>query len=280
MKDLTKLTSVALLLTTLGSYAQQAEVLPKAFYKKCLVTSITGGPSRALFTTYTNDGEKVHSDMANGQIDPLIMEYGLTNKLGIGFSRGGENYSIDPAKFYRADLPDYSSTMWTSTKYLTADLSYHPYITKRLDVSLFASTGIFKVTGDVYKLGEWCDPLYTYTGRGAIVRGGIRSRFYFTKRFGLMAMAYGFNGIVKAKYKPGSVSDQINNTGYYTNVAGGGLEFGLCFRIFKQKGVKEETLEEKIARKEKARAEKEEKREEKLEKKGCDKTPLFRLVWD
>lgn len=276
MKNLTKLTNVALLLTSLSSYAQQAEVLPKAFYKKCLVTSITGGPSRALFTTYTNDGEKVHSDMANGQIDPLIMEYGLTDKIGIGFSRGGENYSIDADKFYRADLPEYSSTMWTSTKYLTADISYHPYCTKRLDVSLFGSTGIFKVTGDVYKMGEWCDPLYNYTGRGAIVRAGVRSRFYFTKRFGVMAMAYGFNGIVKAKHIAGSVSDQKNNSGYTTNVAGGGLEFGICFRIFKQKGVKEETLEEKLARKEEARAKKEEKRE----MKESDKVPLFRFVWD
>lgn len=279
MKDLTKLTSVALLLTALGSYAQQTEVLPKAFYKKCLVTSITGGPSRALFTTYTNDGEKVHSDMASGEIDPLIMEYGLTDKIGVGFSRGGENYNIDANKFYNADLPDYSSIMWTSTKYLTADLSYHPFTTKRLDVSLFASTGIFKVTGDIYKLGGWdctSDPIYSYSGRGAVVRAGVRSRFYFTKRFGLMAMAYGFNGIVKAKYLPGSVSDQKNNSGYTTNVGGGGLEFGLCFRVFKQKGVKEETLEEKIARKEKKREE----REERKQKQNSDKTPLFRLVWD
>ena len=50
MKKLTKTTGVALLLTALGSYAQQLE-LPKAFYKGCLVTSITGGTGRAYYTT-------------------------------------------------------------------------------------------------------------------------------------------------------------------------------------------------------------------------------------
>jgi hypothetical protein len=42
------------------------------------------------------------------------------------------------------------------------------------------------------------------------------------------------------------VSDQVNNTGHYTSLLGGGLEFGLCFRIFKQKGVKQEAEKTKI----------------------------------
>ncbi len=273
MKNLTKLSSIALLLTALSSYAQKAEVLPKAFYKGCLVTSITGGPGKALFTTFNNNGDMVHSDMAVAQIDPLIMEYGLTDKIGIGLSRGGENYNIDANKFFNVGVAEGDQTMWTSTKYLTADLSYHPFTTKRIDVSLVASAGFFKVTGDCYKFSEWScssQPLYSYRGKGAVARAGIRARYYFTKRFGLMALAYGFSGIAKAKYQPNAITDQKNNTGYYTSISGGGLEFGLCFRIFKQKGVKEESSIERKARRDKEKAEKEE----------TDKVPLFRLVWD
>ncbi|MDZ4664203.1 MAG: hypothetical protein SGJ15_04945 [Bacteroidota bacterium] len=259
----------ALLFTVfLGSAQDQS---PKAFYKGCLVTSITGGPSRALFTTYSNEGKKVHSDIAPGIIDPLIMEYGLTDKIGIGFSKGGENYNINANKFYNAGVAHGSEMMWTSTKYLTADISYHPYKTKRLDVSVFTSLGYFKVIGECYSNNEWtCNPsnLFSYKGRGVVVRSGVRSRFYFTKRFGLMAMAYGSNGLVKAKIKPSSVSDQKNNSGYYTNVICGGLEFGLCFRIFKQKGVKEEHKLAKLIK------------HVKEEKEESDKVPLFRFVWD
>lgn len=282
MKKLTLTTSVALLLTSLGSLAQQTEVLPKAFYKRCLVTSITGGPSKVLFTTRDNDGNLVKSDLENGVIDPLIMEYGLTDKIGIGFSRGGENYNIDANSYYKTNFSDQEKMMWTSTKYLTADVSYHPYTTKRFDVSVFASLGYFKLSGNVYKQlanggYDWCSaPLYSNESKGAIVRTGVRSRFYFSKRFGLMAMAYAFDGYAKQKRQPSEVSDQPNNSGFSTMLVGGGMEFGLCFRIFKQKGLKEKS---KLTWRERwnyfSGNEKFEKEFDEL-----DEKPTFRLVWD
>lgn len=281
MKKLTSLTSFALHLLALGSSAQEKEILPKAFYKRCLVTSITGGPGKALFTTFNNKGEKAHSDLAVAQIDPLIMEYGLTDKIGVGFSKGGENYNIDANKFYNADISDGNQLMWTRTKYITADLSYHPYTSKRIDVSLVASAGYFNVTGDCYEYNEWSynsTPLFSYNGNGLVARGGLRGRYYFSKRFGLMALAYGFSGIAKAKYQPSSISDQKNNSGYYTLINGCGLEFGLCFRIFKQKGVKNSPSHIKNLwndYKNKMNGV-----EEEIEVLEASNKPLFRLVWD
>jgi hypothetical protein len=285
MKNLTITTSVALLLTALGSFAQQTEVLPKAFYKRCLVTSITGGPSRALFTTYNDDGVKQNSNLETGRIDPFIMEYGLTDKIGVGFSHGGENYDIDANAYYKANMPQDNKTMWASTKYLTADLSYHPYTTKRLDVSLFGSVGCFKVFGEIYQQNmDWCHPtdaLYSYEGHGGIVRGGVRSRYYFSKRFGVMAMGYAFNGVAKEKRKPSPITDQPNNSGNWTILAGAGMEFGICFRIFKQKGVTH-VAKKSLADKWNDLVENGwgQRKAEKQEEQESDKKPLFRLVWD
>ena len=268
MKNLTILTGqIALLLITSCGFAQE----PRAFYKGCLATSITGGPSTAIFSTRTNDGKKVHTERVNGVIDPLIMEYGITDKIGAGFSWGGENYNLNANKFYKADMPTGNEYMTASTKYFTLDGSYHPFVTKRIDVSLFGAAGYFKVEGTCYQFAEssYCSPpkeLFNYTGKGAVVRAGLRSRVYFSKRFGIMAMAYGFNGMVKEKRKANSVSDEINNSGYFTSVLGGGLEFGLCFRIFKQKGVIQEAKKVKI-------------RKEKVES-DSDKVPLIRVIWD
>src|SRR3954471_3779263 len=92
----------ALLLTVFSGNAQ--DPAPRAFYKRCLVTSVTGGPSKVMFSTFDSDGNKVHSDIAIGRIDPIIMEYGITDKIGVGFSHGGENYNIDPNSFYHANV--------------------------------------------------------------------------------------------------------------------------------------------------------------------------------
>lgn len=252
MKNLTIITSVALLLMSLGSIAQQAE-LPRAFYKRCLVSSISGGPSRAIYTTFDNEGTRIKSDIAPGVIDPFIMEFGLNNKLGIGFSSGGETYGINVNDYYKAEMPEGMQFMNAQTKYLTLDLSYHPLVTKRMDISLFGAAGYFKVSGTasgfmmdgtIDQNTMYCTPptkTFSYNGKGAVVRTGVRSRFYFTKRFGFMAMAYAFNGYVKEKQKPNPISDQKNNTGYGTMITGAGLEFGICFRIFKQKNVVKET---------------------------------------
>jgi len=91
-----------------------------------------------------------------------------------------------------------------------------------------------------------------------------------------MAMAYAFDGYAKQKRQPSEVSDQPNNSGFSTMLVGGGMEFGLCFRIFKQKGLKEKS---KLTWRERwnyfSGNEKFEKEFDEL-----DEKPTFRLVWD
>ncbi len=291
MKNLTILTSqIVLLLITSCGFAQESNTQlkdPRAFYKRCLVTSITGGPSTAVYTTWNKNGDMTHSDRIRGNIDPLIMEYGITDKIGVGFSRGGENYNINVNDFYKAGLPAENNIMWASTKYFTLDFSYHPFVTKRIDFSLFASTGFYRVEGSVYSNpvdnfgAVSCMPskeLFTYNGRGAVIRTGMRSRIYFTKRFGVMGMLYAFNGFAKEKPKSNPITDAQNNTGYSTMLTGLGGEFGICFRIFKQRGVKEterKTWREKWDERMSIRSANKEMQEE-----TSDKKPLFRLVWD
>jgi hypothetical protein len=206
------------------------------------------------------------------------MEYGLTDKIGIGFSKGGETYYVDANKYYSANVADDSKQMWARTAYFTADISYHPFVTRRIDISVFASTGFFGLYGSCYKTGPYdlnAKPLYTYDGSGVTLRTGVRSRFYFSKRFGFMANIYSFSGLAKEKTKPNPVTDQPNHTGYYSFLNGIGIEYGICFRIFKQKGVTQQaqkSLKERWIEKRSKRV--------KEEEEESDKKPLFRWVVD
>lgn len=261
--------SFALLLMVIWANAQEG---PKSFHKYCVVTSLTGGPGKAIYTTRDHKGEKISSDVLDSNIDPVITEYGLTDKIGIGITRGGDNFNVDANKFYKQNLLADANTMAVSTKYVTFDVSYHYFITKRLDFSVFTSAGYYKLAGyanSPYASDVDClQPLYTYEARGGIIRAGARARWYFTKRFGLMAMLYGYKGIVKEPYRKNQISDGKGGGGITTTLIGGGSELGICFRIGKQKNVQPEKLKEK----------------KKLAKRNSvedsDKQPLVCIVWD
>ena len=263
---------LALLLMVLGALAQA----PKAFYKYCVVTSITLGPGKAFYTTRSDDGKKVHSELLDASIDPLITEYGLTDKIGLGLSRGGENFNVDVNKFYKQNIPEdtYGNMMWASTKYLTFDASYHYFTTKRLDLSFFCGLGYYKLSGTAGNTNpdmQYQDPLFTYNAKGGVIRSGARVRWYFSKRFGFMSMIYGYKGLVKEPYKRSPISDAKGSGGFSTTLTGAGYEMGICFRIGKQKNVKAEAPK---APKEKK------KRRERNDDENNDKVPLFSLVWD
>jgi len=266
MKNHNKLSITLALLFTAGLGIAQ----PLAFYKGCLATSITRGPSKALYKTVSDNNKQTHQDVLRGKIDPLIMEYGITDKVGVGFSLGGENYDVNTNDFYGTKLPTDKNIMTASTRYVTADVSYHPLVTKKIDVSVFAALGYYRVSGSIYQY-DYCGyvgkNLFRYYGNGAVARTGVRTRIYLTKRMGLMAMVYAFNGIAKEKAKSAAISDGATPARYTTSLAGAGLEFGVCYRIFKQKGLKQE--EPKIK---KQKSEDSDDSEEKI--------PLVRLVWD
>lgn len=227
------------LLMVLGANAQG----PKAFHKYCLVTSVTGGPSKALYTTRANDGALINSELLDGYIDPLITEYGLTDKIGLGMTRGGENFNVNVNKFYRQNILEGTNEhiMAASTKYITFDVSYHYLTTKRLDLSVFGSAGYYKLSGNAYAKyisgSDYQQTLFSYNARGGVIRTGARARYYYSKRWGVMAMAYAYTGGVRERNKPSPISDGRSNGGISTTLTGGGFEIGICMRLGKQNNV-------------------------------------------
>ena len=82
IRKMSLLIIVALLAT--GSIGQAQT----AFHRYALLVSVTGGPARAQYSTRDNSGSGI-SDLKSrenikGEADPLIVEFGITNKLGIG----------------------------------------------------------------------------------------------------------------------------------------------------------------------------------------------------
>jgi len=166
----------ALLLTVLVLNAQEG---PKAFHKYCVVTSVTGGPSKVLYETKASDGTPIHSEVLDGNIDPTITEYGLTDKIGLGITRGSDNINVNTNKFYRQNLVEDANEhmMAASTKYYTFDVSYHYFTTKRFDLSVFGSAGYFKVMGATYTNIDQStkyQSLYSYNACGDFMRTDAR----------------------------------------------------------------------------------------------------------
>jgi hypothetical protein len=228
--------ALALLLTVPRVNAQEG---PKAFHKYCVVASVTGGPSKVLYTTKDGNGKTINSEIVNGYIDPVITEYGLTNRIGLGFTAGGDNFRVDANKFYGQNIPESAceNLMPVYTKYRTIDISYHYFTTKRLDLSVFGSAGTFKLSGMAYTtISEYSTEasVYNYNSRGGIVRTGARARWYYSKRWGAMAMLYGYKSYAKEPHKINFISDAKGTGGISTSLTGIGFEIGICVRFGKQ----------------------------------------------
>jgi hypothetical protein len=273
MRKFDILTIGLVLLTVTSSISQER----KAFHKYCLVASVTGGPSKALYTTKDLNGEKIHSAILDGRIDPLITEYGLTDKIGIGITRGGENFDVNANTFYGQNISEVNNghIMFVTTKYLTADASYHYYTTKRLDLSVFGSFGYYMISGNAGNINpltkSYEGQQFSYDARGGIIRTGARARWYFSKRWGLMTMLYGFKGYAKEPFDQSQISDGNGKGGIITTLTGGGFETGICFRFGKQRNVNTETPEPR----------KEKKKSRKIDPDdNNERTPLISVVWD
>ncbi len=243
-----RILSITLVLTlTLVATAQEG---PKAFHKYCVITSVTGGPSKVLYETKASDGTPIHSEVLDANIDPTITEYGLTDKIGLGITRGSDNLSVNTNKFYRQNISEELNEhmMAISTKYYTFDVSYHYFTTKRFDFSVFGSAGYFKVMGATYGQNYQLDcpqALYSYHGRGGVIRTGARARWYFSKRWGLMAMIYGYKGFIKEPNRPNPISDAKSSGSISTSLTGIGSEFGICLRLGRQKNIQTVVPKEK-----------------------------------
>jgi len=198
----------------------------QAYRKGSLLISLSEGSTFADYSTNDVSGKKptrVNSQFMCGDRDPFIIEYGLTNKWGIGLSSGTDIFKVNSATFYNVSTAD--NTMKVSTSELTFDVNYHVFVNKRLDLSVFVSTGLFSANSK----STAGDVSYNYSSGGTILRAGTKARYYFWKRLG----AFGMISSYSASGSPKNVKDNTVGKNYATSVTGMAVEAGFCFRILK-----------------------------------------------
>ncbi len=198
----------------------------QAYRKGSLLVSVSEGSTFANYTTNDVSGSKpvlVNSRFMCGDRDPLIIEYGLSKRWGIGISTGTDIFRVNPSQFYGFSTSDNTVKVFTSE--FTFDVNYHVFVNKRLDLSVFASTGIFGVN---YK-GSDGDVSYKHNSSGGILRFGTKARYYFWKRLGVFGMISSFTG----NASPKNVKGNTVGKAYSTSVNGMAIEAGLCFRILR-----------------------------------------------
>ncbi len=173
-------------------------------------------------THIATDGDSRHHGDEGGDRDPLTIEYGLTDKVGVGLNIGTDLYKVDASKYFGFEPRSKYAQMFFSET--TLDFNYHFYNTKKLDLSSFFSVGLAVTTlkGDDFGEGG-----YQYNAKGNIVRTGAKMKYYFSRRFGIMAMVSGYT----AKCSPFAVSGNNVAKNVTTNLTGWAFEFGPCFKF-------------------------------------------------
>ncbi len=198
----------------------------QCYRKGSLLISVSEGSTFSNYTTNDVSGNKpvlMHSEFICGDRDPLIMEYALTNRLGLGMSAGTDIFKVNASKFYHAET--IGNTMKMFTNELTVDMNYHVFVNKRLDLSVFLSAGLFNVN----YTDKQSDADQRYNASGSILRVGTKARYYFWKRLGAFGMLSSYAGTTSPKQVKGNTIGQ----NYSTSVDGMAIEAGLCFRILR-----------------------------------------------
>jgi hypothetical protein len=244
IRKMSSLITVGLVAAGFFSQAQTA------FHRYSLLVGVTGGPARAIYSTRDNSGSGMsdlnHRESIRGEADPLVVEFGVSNRIGVGFSLGGDAFRVDPTKFYGYRATDeLTDKLMSTSHYFTADFYYHPYVTKKVDVSAYVGFGSFKVNMTDYPQSNnqttttasdpnaapqqiYCEPAKSYDAKGSILRVGVNARYYFWKRLGVMGMLTTFSGAAKPK----SINENSIGSNYSTIITGYSAEFGLCVRFF------------------------------------------------
>lgn len=230
MKFIYKYTIVLLFFFLLTSGLVSAQ----SFKKGSLNVSISEGSTTAQFRTFNSEskGSKINSETKKGLRDPLILEYGITNKLGIGFSVGNDIFKVDP-QFYGLKLNS-AKNIQVHTSELCFEFSYHFYTNKKVDMSAFSSFGEYKMELKGFDKNELInensggtDILNNFETTGRIARMGTRFKWYFLKRVYFMGMMSAYSGIsVPSDSKKLDPAYRFN-----TNINGIASEIGLGIRI-------------------------------------------------
>ena len=188
------LSILALCLTFINTtYAQ-------AYRKGSLSISISEGHTLANYKTNdisTGKEQLVNSDVIIGVRDPIVIEYGISNRWSVALSTGNDIFTVNPSKFYGFSTSD--NKVDTKTSEVSAECSYHVFVNKRLDLSVFVSHGMFSIA----LKGNDHDNFYNYTSNGTIVRYGTRVHYYFWNRLGLVGMVSSY----RANSSPKDVKD-------------------------------------------------------------------------
>lgn len=211
---------VAAMLTTISMRGQ-------SFRKGTLLIGISEGSTMARYTTSDVYTHQVIKDVViKGDRDPLQIEYGISNKWGIALSFGNDIFKINPQRFYKFG-PSEDRKVKTSESLI--EINYHFINSDKWDIVAFYGIGSFKA--ELFDNNSNClkNALLTYE-KGKISRGGLKARFYFTKRWAVLGMLSVFNAYAQTdQSKP---NDILYNR-IQTNVKGTTLEFGLSYKILK-----------------------------------------------
>lgn len=213
-------TFIAILVS--GLFADKPTLHAQTFRKGTILISLSEGGTRAHYSTSGGqDGAIAHDGSVGGDRDPLTIEYGISNKWSIGLSSGADILNVNTGTFY--DFPIASVKAKAITSEFTLDGNYHFLVTNQADIAAFASVG----QSSIFIKGREGDFNYRYQANGGLLRGGVKARYYFSKRFGALAMF----SLYCAKYKP-DASSNIGQ-GVTTTLAGHAIEFGLTYRAKK-----------------------------------------------
>lgn len=225
----------------LATGAAQAQSKSKATFRKgTLSIGLTEGATFSKYTTTrnnsavigpaTNDGghvagtaDVIGDGNVNGDRDPICIEYGLSDKIGISLSMGGDVLHVNTDKYYSLSLPGKTDAITSET---TIDINYHFYSRHKVDLACYLSMGLATVTLS----DDNGDANGSYSAHGSIARLGTRARYYFGRHIGVMGMVSTFFTSTKAgEGKDGAAA----GSGIDTRIKGWTIEVGPCVRLLK-----------------------------------------------
>lgn len=208
------------------------QVSAQAFRKGAFLISLSEGGVTAQFSTKNNsviandlntEGTSTNMEYLNGIRDPLFIEYGLSNRIGVGLSVGGDIWKVNPRNFYGINAPNKQVNILTTE--FTFDVTYHMLVSQRFDWTLYTSVGSFGVEFNEEFNGEE----QHYLAEGGIFRLGTSLRYYVFKRWAIMGMVSHYD----SKATPNKTEFNNLQHNYTTSIKGWAYEFGLSFRIGK-----------------------------------------------
>ncbi len=207
----------------LFSILDSNSMLAQCFKRGSFVVSLSEGSNQSVYTTYSTGTSEFrgHRGDETGVRDPIIIEYGISNRWGIGSTWGNDIYNVNPTSFYGFNLSGKNAGVKTSE--YTIDGSYHFLVTKKADFALVGSLGTFSIAMN----GTNNDYSYRYTSNGNMARLALRTRYYFWRRLGVTSMG----SLFAANSSPVGVKDNTVGKSASTSITGSTVEFGLCYRI-------------------------------------------------